>query len=170
MSVVTRKAWLDCTLHLIRHNIASVVHVASGHSAFPWFRHIYTPGKLREYIPECTVSSLAFDGEPEVFPDFLMESAPASPDHAPVAVLVDDPYLSDYLSGEIRIGTYHPPSHYSFFGTALNERSMVFQYLDLRLNELAASIFRTAYSKAMNPSATLACEFHLLRFRNPGPD
>ena len=170
VSVFTRKAGLDCTLHLIRHNIASVVHVASGHSAFPWFRHFCTPGKLREYIPECTVSSLVFDGEPEIFPDFLTESMPASPDHAPVAVLIDDPYLSDYLSGEIRIGTYRPPSHFSFFGTAFNERSMLFPYLDLRLNELAASIIRTAYSKAENPSAALACEFHLLQFRNPGPD
>ena len=172
VSVFTRKAGLDCTLHLLRHNIASVVYVRSGHSAFPWFRHISTPGILQEYIPDCGISSIVFDGELETFPDFLMESVPAfaAPDHAPVAILIDDPYLSDYLSGEIRVGAYSPPSWCSFFGTALNERSMVFPYLDLKLDELAASLLRTASAKAENPVAELACDFHLIQFRNPGPD
>ena len=172
VSVFTRKAGLDCTLHLLRHNIASVVHVRSGHSAFPWFKDICKPGKLQEYIPECNISSIRFDGELETFPGFLTESVPgfAAPDRAPVAVLIDDPYLSDYLSGEMRIGTYSPPSWCTFFGTAFTERSIVFPYLDLKLNELAASLLRTASSKAETPAADLACDFHLMQFRNPGPN
>ena len=171
VSVFTRKAGLDCILHLIRHNIASGVHVTSRHSAFPWFGEIVSPGKLQEYIPNCKTTSLVFDGELELFPVFLTESvsAPATPDRAPVAVLIDDPYLSDYLSGEIRGGVYSPPSWCSFFGTAFNERSMVFPYLDLKLDELAATLLRTASSKMENPTANMACEFHLLQFRNPGP-
>ena len=168
VSVFTRKAGLDCTLHLIRHNIASVVHVASRHSAFSWFRDI--GDILHKYTPECESSILVFDGEPELFPNYLMASVPAfaTSDHAPVAVLIDDPYLSDYLSGEIRIGAYRPPSCFSFFGTAFNERSMVFPYLDLKLNELAALLLRTASSKAAAPDADLAGDFHLLLFRGPG--
>ncbi len=170
VSVFTRKAGLDCTLHLIRHNIASVVHVTSRHSVFPWFKHTYTPGKLEEYIPECETTSVVFDGELEMFPEYLTESVPAfaAPDHAPVAVLIDDPYLSDYLSGEIRVGAYSLPSWCSFFGTAFNERSMVFPYLDLKLDELAGALLRTAASKREKPEADLPCEFHLLQFRNPG--
>lgn len=170
VSVFTRKAGLDCILHLIRHNIASAVHVMSRHSAFSWFEDISSPGKLREYIPNCKTTSLVFDGELELFPAFLTESVPAfaAPDHTTVAVLIDDPYLSDYLSGEIRVGSYCPPSWCSFFGTAFNERSMVFPYLDLKLDELAASLLRTASSKAENPTADMACEFHLIQFRNPG--
>ena len=170
VSVFTRKAGLDCTLHLIRHNIASAVHIASRHSAFPWFKTIFSPDKMREYIPECETRSIVFDGELETFPCFLAESVPsfATPDHTPVAVLIDDPYLSDYLSGEIRTGAYSPPSCCSFFGTAFNERSMVFPYLDLKLDELATALLRTASSKADNPAADMACEFHLLQFRNPG--
>ena len=169
VSVFTQKAGLDCVLHLIRHNIASAVHITSRHSAFPWFGGIFSPGKLQEYIPNCKLSSLVFDNELELFPAFLPESVPATPDHAPVAILIDDPYLSDYLSGEIRAGAYSPPSWCSFFGTALNERSMVFPYLDLKLDELAVSLLKAASSKAENPAADLACDFHLLQFRNPGP-
>jgi hypothetical protein len=105
-----------------------------------------------------------------MFPNYLMESipVPAMPEHAPVAILVDDPYLSDYLSGEIRIGAYRPPSWLFFFGTAFNERSIVFPYLDLKLDELAALLLRTASAKAETPAADLACSFHLPQFRNPG--
>ena len=172
VSVFTRKGGLDCTLHLLRHNIGSAVHVMSRHSAFPWFRHLCTQGKLQEYIPDCETFSVVFDGELETFPDYLTESVSVlpSPDHAPVAVLIDDPYLSDYLSGEIRIGAYSPPSWCSFFGTAFNEQFMAFPYLDLKLNELAARLLRTAASKAETPAADLACDYHLLQFRNPGMD
>ena len=113
-----------------------------------------------------------FDGEFEMFPSFLEESIPniATAGNAPIAVLVDDPYLSDYLSGEIRTGAYRPSSRYSFFGTAFNERSMVFPFLDLKLDTLAALLIRTAFSKAENPSASMACIFHLIQFRNPGID
>ena len=45
---------------------------------------------------------------------------------------------------------------------------MVFPYLDLKLDVLAAVLLRTASLKADNPAADLACEFHLLQFRNPG--
>ena len=172
VSVFTRKGGLDCALHLIRHSVASAVHVTSRHSAFPWFRHLCTPGKLQEYIPGCETFTVVFDGELETFPDYLTESVSVlpAPEHTPVAVLIDDPYLSDYLSGEIRTGAYVPPSWCSFFGTALTERSMVFPYLDLKLDELAARLLRTASSKAENPAADLACDFHLLQFRNPGMD
>ena len=172
VSVFTRKASLECALHLIRQNTAAILHIVSKHSAFPWFRHISTPGALNDYLPECRPFPVVFDDELEMFPNFLEESFPAAagPDHAPVAVLIDDPYLSDYLSGEIRVGSYHPPSRCSFFGTAFNERSMVFPYLDLKLDALAASLIRTAFSKAETPSANLACDFHLIQFRNPGPE
>ena len=125
---------------------------------------------LDEYIPECKTSTVVFDDELEMFPSFLEETAPlsAAAGNAPAAVLIDDPYLSDYLSGEIRTGAYRPSSRRSFFGTALNERSMVFPFLDLRLDALAASLIRTASSKAENPSANLTCVFHLIQFRNPG--
>ena len=170
VSIFTRKAGLDCALHLIRHNISTIVHVASGHSAFPWFRHISTPGVLNDYIPECKMLSVTFNGEVELFPDFLSEYVPVveGTDHGPVAVLIDDPYLSDYLSGEIRTGTYHPPSRCSFFGTAFHERSMIFPYMDLKLDALAAALIRMAFSKAENPSVNLACDFHLIQFRNSG--
>ena len=170
ISLFTRKAGLDCALHLIRHNTAFVIRVASRHSAFPWFARIAEPGKLNEYAPECEAATILFDGEFETFPNFLAEAIPhtAVPDHRAVAVLIDDPYLSDYLSGEIRVGAYHPPARCSFFGTALNERMMVFPYLDLKLDALAAAIIRTALSKAENPSASLACEFHLVQFRDTG--
>ena len=170
VSVFTRKAVPDCMLDLIRKNNATIVHVASGHSAFPWFERISTPGALKEYIPEYRSFSFVFDDELEMFPVFLAESLPASAaaDHSSVAVLIDDPYLSDYLSGEIRVGAYRPPSRCSFYGTAFNERSMVFPYLDLRLDKLAATIVRTVSSKAENPTADLACSFHLIQFRNPG--
>ena len=170
VSVFTRKADMDGILHLIRHNISFVVHVGSKHSAFPWFARIAGPGALNEYVPDCERISVLFDGELETFPGFLMETVQtfASPDNQSVAVLLDDPYLSDYLSGEIRVGSYHPPSRCSFFGTALNERSMMFPYLDLKLDSLAAAIIRTAFSKAENPAASLACDFHLIQFRVPG--
>jgi len=172
VSLFTRKAGLDCTLHLIRHNITSVFHITSRHSAFPWFKHGCMPSKLQEYIPECKVSSIVFDDELEMFPGFLMDSVPvlAKPNHAPVAILIDDPFLSDFLSAEIRVGTYRTPSRCLFFGTAFNERTMAFPYLDLKLDELATALIRTVSEKAKNPTADLACDLHLIQFRNPGVD
>ena len=125
---------------------------------------------MQEYVPKCEITTLVFDGELEMFPHFLLDSVPGPvlQDHAPVAVLIDDPYLSGYLSGEIRGGAYRPPSWCSFFGTAFNERIMVFPYLDLKLDELATLLLRTASSKAESPAADLACEFHLPQFRIPG--
>jgi len=170
VSIFTRKASLDCILHLIRRNMTTVIHVASRHSVFPWFAHIAAPGVLNEYAPECNVVTMAFGGELEMFPHFLEESIPAFAlqDQRPTVILIDDPYLSDYLSGEIRVGAYHPPLHCSFIGTALNERSMAFPYLDLKLDALAAAILRTASSKAENPSSSLACDFHLVQFKGNG--
>jgi hypothetical protein len=170
VSLFTRKAGLDCTLHLIRHNITSVFHITSMHSAFPWFKHGCMPSKLQEYIPECKVSSIVFDDEPEMFPGFLFDSVPilAEPNHAPIAILIDDPFLSDFLSAEIRVGTYRTPSRCLFFGTAFNERTMAFPYLDLKLNELAATILRTVSAKTENPAADLACDLHLVQFKNSG--
>ena len=170
VSIFTRKAGLDCTLHLIRHNITTVIHVTSRITAFPWFKHGCMPSKLQEYIPECKVSSIVFDNNLELFPGFLMDSVPllAEPNHAPVAILIDDPFLSDFLSAEIRVGAYRAPSRCLFFGTAFNERTMAFPYLDLKLNELAATILRTASAKAANPFADLACDLHMVQFRNPG--
>ena len=132
--------------------------------------HGCMPSKLQEYIPECKVSSIVFDDDPEMFPGFLMDSVPilAAPNHAPVAILIDDPFLSDFLSAEIRVGTYHTPSRCLFFGTAFNERTMAFPYLDLKLNELAATLLRTVSAKAKNPAADLACDLHLVHFKNPG--
>ena len=170
MSVFTRKACLDCALRLIRQNTAAIIHIVSKHSAFPWFRHISTPGVLDGYLPECRLFTAVFDDELEMFPNFLAESVPAATGPEPAAVLIDDPYLSDYLSGEIRVGAYHPPLRCSFSGTAFNERSMVFPYLDLKLDALAASLIRTAFSKAENPAANLACDFHPIQFRNPGSE
>ena len=170
VSLFTRKAGLDCTLHLIRHSITTVFHITSRYSAFPWFKHGCMPSKLREYIPECMVSSIVFDDELEMFPEFLMDSVPVlgTQNHAPVAILIDDPFLSDFLSAEIRVGTYRTPSRCLFFGTAFNERTMAFPYLDLKLDELAATLLRTVLAKAENPVADLACELHLIQFRNPG--
>ena len=170
VSIFTRKAMLDCILHLIRHGITDVVHVVSAHSAFPWYAHIAAPGILAEYSPGCRTSTLLFKDELEMFPSFLAESVRFGtvPGHPAVAVLIDDPYLSDYLSGEIRTGTCHPPSWCSFFGTAFNERSIVFPYLDLRLDALAAAILQAVCAKGENPSACLACLFHLIQFRIPG--
>jgi len=168
ISIFTQKADLDCMLHLIRHNITTVVHVTSSHSAFPWFARIASPDMLKEYSPECNAVTTVFDGELELFPCFLAEIVPAASvqKHRAVAVLIDDPYLSDYLSGEILVGAYHPPSRCSLFGTALNERHMAFPYLDLRLDSLAATIVRTASSKAEYPSASFAGEFHLIQFKS----
>ena len=170
VSLFTRKAGLDCILHLIRHNITSVFHITSRHSAFPWFKHGCMPSKLQEYIQECKVSSIVFNDELEMFPGFLLDSVPAlaTPNHAPVAILIDDPFLSDFLSAEIRVGTYRTPSRCFFFGTAFNERTMAFPYLDLKLDKLAATILRTVSAKAKNPAADLACDLHLIQFRNPG--
>lgn len=111
-----------------------------------------------------------FHEELGLFPDFLTETVLrcTSSGHQAVAVLIDDPYLSDYLSGEIRTGAYHPPLRCSLFGTAFNERSMMFPYLDLKLDALAAAILRAAGEKTENPAAGLACMFHLIQFRVPG--
>lgn len=172
VSVFTRKAMLDCILHLIRCGAVNVVHVASVHSAFPWYANIAAPGVLEEYSPGCRTSTLVFNDEPEAFPDRLAESVQpgAGSGHPSVAVLIDDPYLSDYLSGEIRTGAYRPPSWCFFFGTAFNERSMVFPYLDLKLDALAAAILQAVCAKAENPSAVLACLFHLIQFRLSGDE
>lgn len=171
VSVFTRKAALDCLLYLIRHNITAVVHVASKHSAFPWFASIAAPGVLNEYVPECETCTTVFDGELELFPGFLAETilSRALPDYRAVGVLIDDPYLSDYISGEIRVGAYRPPSRCSFVGVALSERFMAFPYLDLRLDALAAALVRTTFAKAETPSVSLACEFHLIQFHDTGP-
>lgn len=168
VSVFTKKAGFDCILHLVRHNTAGVVRVATRYSIFPWYKRLVSEA-LNEYTSECAARTVFFDGELEMFPDFLSEVIPACaiPDSRPVAVLIDDPYLSDFLSGEIRTGSYRPPSRCSFFGTAFNERSIVFPYLDLRLDELAATILQTVCAKAENPSASQACEFHLIKFRVP---
>lgn len=170
VSIFTKKAMLECILHLIRHNTTEVVHVTSAHSAFSWYAQIAAPGILAEYSPGCRTSALVFKDEPELFPDILAESVPfnGTPGHPAVAILIDDPYLSDYLSGEIRTGAYHPPLWCSFFGTAFNERSMVFPYLDLKLDALAAAILQAVCAKAENPSASLACLFHLIQFRTSG--
>jgi len=164
VSVFTKKAMLDCVLHLIRHGVTEVVRVASAHSAFPWFAHIASPGFLDECSPECRTSEVMFDAELEMFPDFLSEVilSGIAPGRQPVAVLMDDPYLSDYLSGEIRTGAYRPPSRCSFLGTAFNERSMVFPYLDLKLDVLAATILQAVVFKTEKPSAVLPCAFHLI--------
>ena len=134
------------------------------------FIFFFLPLALQEYIPECKVSSLVFDGELEMFPAFLSDSVPnlAVPNHAPIAILIDDPFLSDFLSAEIRVGTYRTPSRCLFFGTAFNERTMAFPYLDLKLDELAATLLRTVSAKAENPVADLACDLHLIQFKNPG--
>lgn len=170
VSVFTRKACLDCILHLIRHGFATIVRVASKRSAFPWFGSIGAPGALDDYAPGCRSETIVFDGEPELFPVFLAEalSVFAPQENRSVAVLLDDPCLSDCISGEIRTGACRPPSRCSLFGTAFSERSMMFPYLDLRLASLAESILRTAISKAECPEASLACDFHLIQFRAPG--
>ena len=142
--------------------------MTSRHSAFPWYRRL-VPDVLNEYAPDCATKTVLFDGEPELFPDFLSEVVPSCtiPDSRSVALLIDDPFRSDYLSCEIRSGAYRPPSRCSFFGTAFNERSMVFPYLNLRLDALAATILQTVCAKAENPSASLACGFHLIKFSVP---
>ena len=170
VSVFTKKAMLDCILHLIRHGAAEVIRVASSRSAFPWFERIAAPGGLGECSPECRTSTTMFHEELGLFPDFLTETVLhcSSTGHQAVAVLIDDPYLSEYLSGEIRTGAYHPPLRCSFFGTAFNERSMMFPYLDLKLDALAAAILQAAGEKTKNPAAGLACIFHLIQFRVPG--
>ena len=170
VSIFTKKAMLDCILQLIRCGAANVVHVTSVHSAFPWYANVAAPGVLAEYSPECRTSTLVFNDEPELFPNRLAESIlpGCGPGHPPAAVLIDDPYLSDYLSGEIRTGAYHPSSRCLFFGTALNGRSMMFPYLDLKLDALGAAILQAVCAKAENPSASLACLFHLIQFRIPG--
>ena len=164
VSVFTKKAMLDCILHLIRYGVTEVVRVASAHSAFPWFAHITSPGFLDEYAPDCRTGTLLFDDELELFPDFLSEtfSSGTASGRQTVAILMDDPYLSDYLSGEIRTGAYRPPSRFSFMGTALNERSMVFPYLDLKLDVLASTILQAVLFKTEKPSAALPCAFHLI--------
>ena len=170
VSIFTRKAALDCILHLIRHGFASVLRVASKHTAYPWFGSIAAPGALDDYAPGYRSRTVIFDGEFELFPDFLAEIVPACMpvDHRSVAVLIDDPCLSDYLSGEIRSGACRRPlSRCSFFGTAFSERFMAFPYLDLKLNTLAAELLRAVFLKAEDPTAVLPCEFHLIQFRVP---
>ena len=170
VSVFTRKAALDCILYLIRHGFDAIVRVDSKHSAFPWFGSVAAPGALDDYAPGCRSATIMFDDELEMFPVFVTESVPSciSPDRRSVAVLIDDPSLSDYLSDEIRTGTFHPPSRCSFFGTAFCERSIVFPYLDLRLDALAEGLLQAVFLKAETPATALPCEFHLIQFRVPG--
>ena len=170
VSIFTKKAMFDCILHLIRHGASEVIRVASPRSAFPWFEQIAAPGGLGECSPECRTSTKVFHAELELFPDFLTETVlpGTASGYRAVAVLIDDPYLSDYLSDEIRTGAYRPPLRCGFFGTAFNERSMAFPYLDLKLDALAAAILQAAGEKTENPSAALACMFHLIQFRVPG--
>ena len=110
-----------------------------------------------------------FDGDAELFPALLREKI--LPEHSEqsgcAAILMDDPYLSDYLSGELRAGAIHVPPGCFFFGTALCERSMVFPYLNLKLDRLAASILRQAFLKSLHPAMNYPCDFHVVEFIVP---
>ena len=155
-------------MHLIRHNISNVVHVASKHSLFPWFKRIAESCSENEYAMEFRSTSVMFDDEPEMFPDFLAENVSRweSPNKQAIAFLIDDPDLSYYLSSEIRTGTYRPPSRFAFYGTAHCKRSMSFPYLDLGLDSLTRTVLHALFSKARNPTVNLTCEFHLLNFND----
>ena len=113
-------------------------------------------------------TSVMFDDEPEMFPDFLAEyiSRWELPNKNAIAFLIDDPDLSYYLSSEIRTGTYRPPSRFAFYGTALCKRSMSFPYLDLGLDSLTRMVLHAVFSKAKKPKVILACEFHLLELND----
>ena len=166
ISIFTRKTEFDCLIHLIRHNISTVVHIASKHSLFPWFKRIAESCSENEYAMEFRSTSVMYDDEPEMFPDFLAENVSRweSPNKQAIAFLIDNPDLSYYLSSEIRTGTYRPPSRFAFYGTALCKRSMSFPYLDLGLDSLTRTVLQAVCSKARNPTINLPCEFHQLKF------
>ena len=169
LSIFSRKACLDCLLHLIQHGLFTVVHVASAQTVFPWYARLARPGTLAEYAPGANTCGVVFDGDPEEFPAFLREQVLPGLPGGPgcTAVLMDDPYLSDYLSGEIRAGGLHVPPGCFLFGTAMYERPMVFPYLNLKLDRLASSILHLANLKASRPAAELPCYFHVVEFMTP---
>ena len=169
VSVFSRKACMDCMLHLIQHGLFTLVHVASPQTVFPWYARLAEPGALAEYAPGAQVRSVEFDGDAELFPAFLREKVlPELAENATcAAILMDDPYLSDYLSGELRAGTIHVPPGCYFFGTALYERSMVFPCLTLKLDRLAASILRLAFLKSLHPAMKYPCDLHVVEFKTP---
>ena len=169
VSVFSRKACLDCLLHLIQHGLFTLVYVASPQTIFPWYARLAEPGAMAEYAPGAHVRSVEFRDDPELFPAFLRERIlPSLPQGAGcTAILMDDPYLSDYLSGELRAETIHVPPGCYFFGTSLSERSMVFPYLNLKLDRLAASILRLAFLKSAHPATAIPCDFHVVEFMTP---
>ena len=169
VSVFSRKACMDCLLHLIQHRLFTLVYVASPQTEFPWYARLAEPGVMAEYAPGANARRVEFDGDPELFPAFLKEKVlPSLPDGADcAAILMDDPYLSDYLSGELRAGTIHVPSGCYFFGTALYERSMVFPCLNLKLDRLALSILRLAFLKSLHPAMKFPCDLHVVEFLVP---
>ena len=169
VSVFSRKACMDCLLHLIQHGLFRLVYVSSPQTVFPWYARLAGPDAMAEYAPGADVRSIEFRDDPELFPAFLRERIlPSLPQGTTcAAILMDDPYLSDYLSGELRAGTVHVPPGCYFFGTALCERSMVFPYLNLKLDRLAASILRLAFLKSMHPAMNYPCDFHVVEFKTP---
>ena len=169
VSVFSRKACMDCLLHLIQHGLFTLVYVASPQTMFPWYARLAEPGAMTEYAPGANMRSVEFRDDPELFPAFLRERIlPSLPGGSTcAAILMDDPYLSDYLSGELRAGTIHVPPGCYFFGTALYERSMVFPYLNLELDRLAASILRLAFLKSLHPAMKYPCDFHVVEFKTP---
>ena len=169
VSVFSRKACMDCMLHLIQHGLFSLVYVSSPQTLFPWYARLAEPGALAEYAPGAVARTVEFDGDAELFPGFLREKVlPELAENATcTAILMDDPYLSDYLSGELRAGAIRVPQGCYFFGTALCERSMVFPYLNLKLDRLAASLLRLAFLKTLHPAMKYPCDFHVVEFKTP---
>ena len=169
VSVFSRKACLDCLLHLIQHGLFTLVYVASPQTVFPWYARLAEPGAMAEYAPGANVRRVEFKDDAELFPAFLREKVlpEFAGNPASAAILMDDPYLSDYLSGELRAGAIHVPPGCYFFGTALCERSMVFPYLNLKLDRLAASILRLAFLKSLHPAMKYPCDFHVVEFKTP---
>ena len=169
VSVFSRKACMDCLLHLIQYGLFRLVYVTSPQTMFPWYARLAEPGMMAEYVPGANVRHIMFDGDAELFPALLREKI--LPEHSEqsgcAAILMDDPYLSDYLSGELRAGAIHVPPGCFFFGTALCERSMVFPYLNLKLDRLAASILRQAFLKSLHPAMNYPCDFHVVEFIAP---
>ena len=169
VSVFSRKACMDCLLHLIQHGLFTIVYVASPQTVFPWYARLAEPGAMAEYAPGANVRRVEFKDDAELFPAFLREKVlpEFAGNPASAAILMDDPYLSDYLSGELRAGAIHVPPGCYFFGTALCERSMVFPYLNLKLDRLAASILRLAFLKSLHPAMKYPCDFHVVEFKTP---
>ena len=167
VTVFSRKACMDCLLHLIQHGLFTLVYVTSPRTVFPWYAHLAEPGAMAEYAPGANVRRIEFKDDLELFPAFLRERilAELAGHSTCAAILMDDPYLSDYLSGELRAGMIHVPPGCFFFGTVLCERSMVFPYLDLKLDRLAASILRMAFLKSLHPAMNYPCDFHVVEFK-----